>query len=42
VLTLVLVPVLYSLISRFTGARTNDETEMVLEEAAVRRVGVST
>jgi HAE1 family hydrophobic/amphiphilic exporter-1 len=41
VLTLVLVPVLYSLISRFSHARTNEEVETMFEEASGRRLGVS-
>jgi len=41
-LTLVLVPVLYSLISRFSGARTNEAVESMLAESAARRLGVST
>jgi HAE1 family hydrophobic/amphiphilic exporter-1 len=40
-LTLVLVPVLYSLISRFAGARSDRELESRLDEAAARRFQVS-
>jgi HAE1 family hydrophobic/amphiphilic exporter-1 len=41
VLTLVLVPVLYSLISRFSGLRTNEEVETMLEESTVRHLRAS-
>jgi HAE1 family hydrophobic/amphiphilic exporter-1 len=40
-LTLVLVPVLYSLIARFSGSRTDAEVEAMLSETAARRAGAS-
>ncbi len=39
-LTLVLVPALYSLASRFTGARARSEVDTELDSAADRRLGV--
>ena len=41
ILTLILVPVLYSLASRFTGERTSRELDTMLDDAQARRLAAS-